>query len=229
MFILDRKDFQDYTESNHMKGARCYYEGIAHQRQQSRAWLHGATALAEVAKELEAQGIETSIRWLGVKPIRDCVACGGCKNGGGCVFRDDPVNALVEEARNSDGFVFGTPVYYAHPSGRILCALDRMFYSGGSAFALKPGAAIASARRAGTTASVDVLNKYFTINQMPVVSSGYWNVVHGNSPEEVVQDLEGMQIMRTLGRNMAWLLKSIQKADLPRPEQEERVRTNFIR
>ena len=113
---------------------------------------HGctATALAEVARELEAQGIETSIRWLGVKPIRDCVACGGCKNGGGCVFRDDPVNALVEEARNSDGFVFGTPVYYAHPSGRILCALDRMFYSGGSAFALKPGAAIASARRAGT-------------------------------------------------------------------------------
>ena len=140
---------------------------------------HGctATALAEVAKELEAQGIETSIRWLGVKPIRDCVACGGCKNGGGCVFRDDPVNALVEEARNSDGFVFGTPVYYAHPSGRILCALDRMFYSGGSAFAFKPGAAIASARRAGTTASVDVLNKYFTINQMPVVSSGYWNAV----------------------------------------------------
>ena len=135
---------------------------------------HGctATALAEVAKELEAQGIETSIRWLGVKPIRDCVACGGCKNGGGCVFKDDPVNALVEEARDSDGFVFGTPVYYAHPSGRILCALDRMFYSGGSAFAFKPGAAIASARRAGTTASVDVLNKYFTINQMPVVSSG---------------------------------------------------------
>ena len=179
---------------------------------------HGctATALAEVAKELEAQGIETSIRWLGVKPIRDCVACGGCKNGGGCVFRDDPVNALVEEARNSDGFVFGTPV-------------DRMFYSGGSAFAFKPGAAIASARRAGTTASVDVLNKYFTINQMPVVSSGYWNVVHGNSPEEVIRDLEGMQIMRTLGRNMAWLLKSIRKADLPRPEQEERVRTNFIR
>lgn len=192
---------------------------------------HGctATALAEVARELEAQGIETSIRWLGVKPIRDCVACGGCKNGGGCVFRDDPVNALVEEARNSDGFVFGTPVYYAHPSGRILCALDRMFYSGGSAFALKPGAAIASARRAGTTASLDVLNKYFTINQMPVVSSGYWNVVHGNSPEEVVRDLEGMQIMRTLGRNMAWLLKSIRKADLPRPEQEARVRTNFIR
>ena len=206
---------------------------------------HGctATALAEVAKELEAQDIETSIHWLGVKPIRDCVACGGCKNGGGCVFRDDPVNALVEEARNSDGFVFGTPVYYAHPSGRILCALDRMFYSGGSAFALKPGAAtsedlphpgeefgfVLSARRAGTTASVDVLNKYFTINQMPVVSSGYWNVVHGNSPEEVVRDLEGMQIMRTLGRNMAWLLKSIRKADLPRPEQEERVRTNFIR
>ena len=186
------------------------------------------TALSEVAKELEQHGVETEIIQTGTKPIQDCIACGGCKGKGRCVF-DDGVNEFLEKAEEADGFVFGTPVYYAHPSGRILCALDRMFYSGGSAFAFKPGAAIASARRAGTTASVDVLNKYFTINQMPVVSSGYWNVVHGNSPEEVVQDLEGMQIMRTLGRNMAWLLKSIRTADLPRPEQEARVRTNFIR
>ena len=194
---------------------------------------HGctATALAEVAKELEAQGIETSIRWLGVKPIRDCVACGGCKNGGGCVFRDDPVNALVEEARNSDGFVFGTPVYYAHPSGRILCALDRMFYSGGSAFAFKPGAAIASARRAGTTASVDVLNKYFTINQMPVVASTYWNNVFGAMPGEAAQDAEGLATMRNIGKNMAWLLRCIEAgkaAGIEAPEAD-RARTNFIR
>ena len=188
------------------------------------------TALREVADTLEAGGAETEILFLGSGPIRDCTACRTCqKTPGRCVFDDDIVNRIIEKARAADGFVFGTPVYYAHPSGRILCALDRMFYSGGSAFAFKPGAAIASARRAGTTASVDVLNKYFTINQMPVVSSGYWNVVHGNSPEEVVQDLEGMQIMRTLGRNMAWLLKSIRTADLPHPEQEARVRTNFIR
>ena len=194
---------------------------------------HGctATALAEVAKELEAQGIETSIRWLGVTPIRDCVACGGCKNGGGCVFQDDPVNALVEEARNSDGFVFGTPVYYAHPSGRILCALDRMFYSGGSAFAFKPGAAIASARRAGTTASVDVLNKYFTINQMPVVASTYWNNVFGAMPGEAAQDAEGLATMRNIGKNMAWLLRCIEagKAAGIEAPQADRARTNFIR
>ena len=193
---------------------------------------HGCTdaALQAAAATLAEAGIQSEILWLGNDPIRDCTACGACaKAPGRCVFDNDIVNQVIEKAAQADGFIFGTPVYYAHPSGRILCALDRMFYSGGSAFAFKPGAAIASARRAGTTASVDVLNKYFTINQMPVVSSGYWNVVHGNSPEEVVRDLEGMQIMRTLGRNMAWLLKSIQKADLPRPEQEARVRTNFIR
>ena len=191
---------------------------------------HGRTdaALREVASALNADGIDTEIFWIGNTPIGGCIACGGCSKAGKCVFGGSG-NDFAEKAKDADGFVFGTPVYYAHPSGRILCALDRMFYSGGSAFAWKPGAAIASARRAGTTASVDVLNKYFTINQMPVVSSGYWNVVHGNSPEEVVRDLEGMQIMRTLGRNMAWLLKSIRKAVLPRPEQEERVRTNFIR
>ena len=195
---------------------------------------HGctATALAEVAKELEAQGIETSIRWLGVKPIRDCVACGGCKNGGGCVFKDDPVNALVEEARNSDGFVFGTPVYYAHPSGRLLSFLDRAFFSGSSAFVHKPGAAVASARRAGTTASFDAVNKYFTIAQMPVVSSTYWNMVHGTCAEDVLRDEEGLQTMRNLGRNMAWLLRCIalgRENGIPAPEAERTYQTNFIR
>ena len=195
---------------------------------------HGctATALAEVAKELEAQGIETSIRWLGVKPIRDCVACGGCKNGGGCVFRDDPVNALVEEARNSDGFVFGTPVYYAHPTGRIMCALDRAFYAGGKAFAHKPGAAVAVARRGGTTASFDVLNKYFTINQMPIVSSTYWNNAHGRTPGEAAQDAEGMQTMRNIAHNMAWLLQCIEAgraAGIEAPKAERGAQTNYIR
>ena len=185
-------------------------------------------ALREMEKVFAEEGVETKRLNIGTQMIHGCVACNACHRTGKCGF-DDVVNRAADILRDCDGLVVGTPVYYAHPSGRILCALDRMFYSGGSAFAFKPGAAIASARRAGTTASVDVLNKYFTINQMPVVSSGYWNVVHGNSPEEVVRDLEGMQIMRTLGRNMAWLLKSIRKADLPRPEQEERVRTNFIR
>ena len=189
-----------------------------------------ARALAEVAEQLNVEGIDTEMFQLGAKPIRDCIGCGQCgKLGGRCTFDDDVVNELIAAAEQADGFVFGSPVYYAHPSGRILSALDRAFYAGSKAFAHKPGAAVAVARRGGTSTTFDVLNKYFTINQMPVVSSGYWNVVHGSSPEEVVQDLEGMQIMRTLGRNIAWLLKSIRTADLPRPEQEARVRTNFIR
>ena len=142
------------------------------------------------------------------------------------------MNLFVKKAREADGFVFGTPVYYAHPSGRLLSFLDRAFYSGGSAFAFKPGAAVASARRAGTTASVDVLNKYFTIARMPVVSSNYWNMVHGNTPEEVRQGLEGMQIMRGIGQNMAWMVKCIEAgktAGVGYPVTEEKVRTNFIR
>ena len=190
------------------------------------------TALREVAGALEAQGVETEILWLGSGPVRDCIGCGGCAKGDGCVFRDDPINDIIEKAKTCDGFVFGSPVYYAHPSGRILSVLDRLFYAGGSAFAYKPGAAVVSARRAGTTASLDVLNKYFTINNMPVVSSGYWNMVHGNTPEEVAQDLEGLQVMRTLGRNMAWLLRCLEagrQAGVEIPAPEKRLRTNFIR
>lgn len=190
------------------------------------------TALKEVALALEKEGIETEIFQLGKEPIRDCIGCGGCGRQGRCVFDDDKVNQFVEKAKTADGFVFGTPVYYAHPSGRILSFLDRAFYSGGSAFAFKPGASVASARRAGTTASVDVLNKYFTINQMPVVSSSYWNMVHGNTPEEVRQDLEGLQVMRGIGQNMAWMIRCIQAgkaAGIDHPEPEAKVRTNFIR
>ena len=165
--------------------------------------------------------------------IRDCTACRTCqKTPGRCVFDDDMVNPIIEKAREADGFVFGTPVYYAHPSGRILSVLDRVFYAGKDAFAHKPGAAVASARRAGTTASVDVLDKYFTIAQMPVVSSTYWNMVHGNTPEEVRQDAEGMQTMRNLARNLLWMVQCIQAgkaAGLQPPQAESGARTNFIR
>ena len=192
-----------------------------------------ARALAEVAEQLNVEGIDTEMFQLGAKPIRDCIGCGQCgKLGGRCTFDDDVVNELIAAAEQADGFVFGSPVYYAHPSGRILSALDRAFYAGSKAFAHKPGAAVAVARRGGTSTTFDVLNKYFTINQMPVVSSGYWNVVHGNSPEEVVRDLEGMQIMRTLGRNMAWLLRCIELGraqGVEPPAAEREARTNFIR
>lgn len=189
-------------------------------------------ALTEVALTLKDEGVETEILWLGVEPMPDCTACRGCVKSGACVIRGDAVETLVEKAKESDGFVFGTPVYYAHPSGRILSALDRAFYSAGRFFAHKPAAAVASARRGGTTASLDVLNKYFTICQMPVVSSTYWNMVHGNSPEDVAKDLEGLQSMRNLARNMAWLLKCIElgaKSGIAAPEAESSFRTNFIR
>ena len=190
------------------------------------------TALQEIVSALEMEGLEAEIFQLGKDPVRDCIGCGGCGKLGKCVFDEDRVNEFVELARQADGFVFGTPVYYAHPSGRILSFLDRVFYSGGSAFAFKPGAAVASARRAGTTASLDVLNKYFTINRMPVVSSNYWNMVHGNTPMEVKQDLEGLQIMRVIGQNMAWMVKCIEAgkaAGIGYPETEMKVKTNFIR
>lgn len=191
------------------------------------------TALSEVSSTLEAEGISTEIVSLGAGPLRDCAACRKCDElDNACIFSDDCINDLIARAAQADGFVFGTPVYYAHPSGRILSALDRMFFAGGEAFRHKPAAAVASARRAGTTASLDVLNKYFTIAEMPVVSSSYWNMVHGNSPEEVRQDLEGLQSMRNLGRNMAWLLKCIRlgrdSGVLP-PVTEQAYQTNFIR
>ena len=191
------------------------------------------TALREVADVLEAGGAETEILFLGNEPVRDCTACRSCQTAPGrCVFDDDIVNRVIEQARGADGFVFGTPVYYAHPSGRILSVLDRVFFAGKDAFAHKPGAAIVSARRAGTTASVDVLNKYFTIAQMPVVSSSYWNVVHGNTPEEVRQDLEGLQTVRNLARNMLWLLRCIEAgehAGIRPPQAESGARTSFVR
>ncbi len=197
---------------------------------------HGCTdtALREVASALTQEGVESEIVWIGKGPIRDCTACGACRKlDGRCVFGDDLVNEVREKARAADGFVFGSPVYYAHPSGAVLSFLDRLFYAAEpDVFSFKPGAAVVSARRGGTTASFDVLNKYFTISRMPIVSSQYWNMVHGNSPDEVRQDLEGLQTMRTLGRNIAWLLKCIEAgkaAGIPMPEREPFQRTNFIR
>ncbi len=190
------------------------------------------TALSEVAAALNREGIETEIIQTGNKALRDCIGCGGCGKTGHCVFRDDDLNRWIDMAAEADGFVFGSPVYYAHPSGRILSLMDRMFYAGGGNFAYKPAAAVTSARRGGTTASLDAIQKHFTINQMPVVSSTYWNMVHGNSPEEVLQDKEGLQTMRNLGRNMAWLLKCIQagrESGVEAPVAERGNRTNFIR
>lgn len=190
-------------------------------------------ALNEVAKTLNENGIDTEIIQLGSASIRDCIGCGRCGElNNRCVFDEDIVNEILEKAEQCDGFVFGTPVYYAHPSGRILSALDRMFYAGGSVFAHKPGAAVAVARRGGTTASFDVLNKYFTINQMPVVSSTYWNNVHGCVPGEAVKDEEGLRTMRNLARNMAWLLKCIalgKENGIEAPVTERGLPTNFIR
>ncbi|MDR2907153.1 MAG: flavodoxin family protein [Bacteroidales bacterium] len=189
------------------------------------------TALSEVAASLNAEGVETEIIHIGKKAMQGCTACGACKRSEGCAF-DDLVNVVAEKAKTCDGLIFGSPVYYASANGSMLAFLDRLFYSAGKTFAHKPGAAVVSARRAGTTAALDCLNKYFTISEMPVVSSQYWNMVFGNTPEEVKQDLEGMQIMRTLGKNMAWLLKTIEAgkaAGIELPQHEKRLGTNFIR
>lgn len=188
-------------------------------------------ALLEIGKQLEKEGIDYEIFQIGGKPVRDCIGCGQCSEQG-CVFTDDDVNEFVCKAKEADGFVFGTPVYYAHPSGRILSFLDRAFYSGSRYFAHKPGASIAVARRGGTSASFDVLNKYFGISQMPVAGSTYWNIAHGRVPGEVTQDEEGMQTMRNLARNMAWMIKCFdagKKAGVDAPEAERDFRTNFIR
>lgn len=191
-------------------------------------WL----ALQEVAKTLQAEEIETEILSLGPKPVRDCMGCGRCQDTSRCVFDEDVVNGWLEKAREADGFVFGSPVYFAHPSGQLLSVMDRMFYADGEAFAHKPAAAVVTARRAGTTASLDAIQKHFTIAQMPIVSATYWNMVFGPVPAMVEQDLEGLQTMRNLGRNMAWMLRCIEagkeKHIMP-PSAEMQYRTDFNR
>jgi multimeric flavodoxin WrbA len=189
------------------------------------------TALSEVAGQLEQARITTDIVHIGHKPISACTGCYRCFETGYCVFTSDPVNTFVDLAAQADGIVVGSPVHYAAPSGAVCGFLDRMFFGKSSKYAYKPAAAVLSCRRGGASAAFDRLNKYFTISSMPVVSSQYWNAVHGTTPEEVRQDLEGMQVMRALGRNMAWLLKCIDAAKgvVPYPEVEARVMTNFVR
>ena len=189
-------------------------------------------ALSEAAKALNEQGVETEIVQMGGGPVRDCVGCNSCAGKGQCAFGDDMVNEVIAKAKEADGFVFGSPVYYAHPSGQILSLLDRVFYAGVEGFLHKPAAVVVTARRAGTTASLDVLNKYLLNAEMPIVSSTYWNMVFGPAPELVVQDKEGLQTMRNLGRNMAWLLGCIEagRQQGRMPPQAERGRwTNFNR
>lgn len=194
------------------------------------------TALEEIAKTLTEEGVDSEFFWIGRKPISGCIDCGICRSKGNCSIQNDCVNDFVELAKTADGFVFGSPVHYGASSGAIKPFMDRAFFSnmraGGNAFFLKPAACVLSARRAGTTAAFDQLIKYFTISQMPVISSKYWNMVHGSNPEEVRRDLEGLQVMRILGRNMAWFLKIKEagiKAGVPFPKQEEKLKTNFIR
>lgn len=188
------------------------------------------TALEEVSKTLHQEGIETEIIHVGHKDIRGCIGCRKCKTMGKCVF-NDIVNEVAPKFKECDGIVIGSPVYFASANGTLISFIDRLFYSMTEDKTMKVGAAVVSCRRGGNTATFDELNKYFTISNMPIASSQYWNMVHGNSPEEVKQDIEGLQTMRTLGRNMAFLIKAIQlgKEKYGLPEKEEHTFTNFIR
>ena len=188
------------------------------------------TALNIVAEELRKNGIDTEIVHIGNKDIRGCIACGKCAELGRCVF-NDMVNEVAPKFEQADGLVVGSPVYYAGPNGTLTNLLDRLFFSTPFDKRMKVGAAVVSARRGGTTAAFDRLNKYFTISEMPIASSRYWNMVHGHTPEDVMKDEEGVQIMRILGRNMAFLMRAI-AAERERnglPEKEVTKYTNFIR
>ena len=195
-----------------------------------RAKGNTSIALAEVAKVLEAEGIDTITVHIGNQSVRGCMACGACrKNKTYCAFSDtlyDGLRAILEEG--IDGLVVGSPVYYAGPNGSLCALLDRLFYSLGGKMAYKPAASVAVCRRGGASATFDRLNKYFTINNMPVVSSQYWNSVHGAAAGEAVEDLEGLQTMRTLGRNMAWILRGLKQEALP-VNEEPKLKTSFVR
>ena len=189
---------------------------------------HGCTytALTEAAAELNRLGVETELYSIGGGPIQPCTGCGGCQKLGKCVF-DDGVNEIAARLEEFDGLIVGSPVYYGGPCGQIQCFLDRLFYSASGRLVGKPAAAVVSCRRGGASAAFQRLNMYFQMSNMPVVTSQYWNQVHGNTPEEVRKDEEGLRTMRTLARNMAFLLQC--QAGKKGPEYEPKLRTNFIR
>jgi len=191
------------------------------------------TALSEVAAALNGDGVDTEIFHIGKEPINGCIGCFNCSSTGKCIFENDVVSIAKEKAIKSDGFIFGSPVYYAAASGQITAFMNRLFFCNKGAFLHKPGATVVCCRRAGSTAALEQLNKYMVISQMLLVGSQYWPMVHGNNPDEIRQDLEGMQTMRVLGHNMAWILKSIhagREARIRTPEPEDKhYRTNFIR
>lgn len=189
------------------------------------------TALEEIKKTLEKNKIETEEFWIGNKPTAGCIGCGKCLETGKC-FIEDKVNEFLEKVPETDGFIFGTPVHFASGSGMITSFMDRIFYGRRNLFKNKLGAGIVSCRRGGATSTFDQINKYFAMNNMPIVTSQYWNMVHGSKPEDVLKDEEGMQTMRTLANNMSWLLKSIEagkNAGIKAPENEKIILTNFIK
>ncbi len=189
------------------------------------------TALSEIAGVLESSGIGTEFYWIGNKSIQGCTGCGKCHEVGKCILADG-VNEFAEKIDEYDGFVFGSPVYYSGPDGQLCAFMDRLFYSNGKKFAGKVGAAIVNARRSGTTAAFERLNQYFLISDMIVPGSQYWNATHGNTHEEVMKDEEGLQTMRRLGTNIAWILKCIEagrEKGITLPPREKRARTSFIR
>ena len=191
---------------------------------------HGCTytALKEIADTLLKNDVKAEILYLGKKPIAGCIACGKCYQTERCIF-NDKVNELLEKLDEYDGIVVGSPVYYAGPPGSLCAILDRVCFSASTYFKHKPAACVVNCRRGGASAAFERLNKYFTILEMPVVSSQYWNSTHGTTPDELRRDLEGLQTMRTLGNNMAYMLKSLSSASLPLPPEEEWIATNFIR
>ncbi len=186
-------------------------------------------ALTEVAKTLEENGIETQIISIGTKAVHGCIACGRCSELGSCAFNDELYNKVKQAAISSDGIIIGSPTYYAGPNGSLCALLDRLFYSAGNHLKYKPAASIAVCRRGGASATFDRLNKYFTINSQPIVSSQYWNSVHGRDIGEAIKDEEGMQTMRVLARNMAWMLKNLALGKVCIPKQEAKISTSFIR
>lgn len=187
------------------------------------------TALSEAAAQLEKRGIEAEIFWIGNRPIRGCIDCKSCWGQGRCAFDDDCVNTLIKKFIEADGIIIGSPVYFGSIAGSLKCVLDRVFYDSKRLFFYKPAAAVVSCRRGGAGSTFDAINKYFTISSMPVVSSQYWNSVHGDRPEEVREDLEGMQSLRLMADNMAWMLRCREESGLPPYEREVRVKTSFYK